>query len=123
MGGLLAFRSCTLFYEVIHMATFSSLTLEQQLEEACMSDVEECRQLGYTPSYFLQMLGEHGAVETARRLILQERVPDGFSTLWELHRLELTLGACVHCQHQFHALFDAQTLAACDARLASVGYI
>jgi len=105
------------------MATFSSLTLEQQFEEACMSDVEECRQLGYNPSYFLQMLGEHGAVETARRLILQERVPDGFSTLWELHRLDLTLEACVHDNPQFHALFDAQTLAACDARLASVGYI
>lgn len=49
-------------------------------------------------------------------------VPDGFSRPWELHRLDLTLEACVHDNPQFHALFDAQTLAACDARLASVGY-
>jgi hypothetical protein len=61
--------------------------LEQQFEEACLSDVEECRQLGYNPSYFLKMLSEYGAVETARRLILQDGMPDGFSRLWELHRL------------------------------------
>ena len=39
--------------------------LEQQFEDACLSDVSEARQLGYNPSYFLQMIGEYGAVETA----------------------------------------------------------
>jgi hypothetical protein len=98
-------------------------TLEQQFEDACLSDVDEARQLGYNPSYFIKMLEEHGAVETARRLILQQLLPEGFSRLWEMHRLDLTIEACVHDNPEFHALFDAQTLAACDARLVSVGYI
>ncbi|MCL2641655.1 MAG: hypothetical protein FWD53_12475 [Phycisphaerales bacterium] len=88
-----------------------------------MSDVEEARQLGYNPSYFLKMLEEYGAAETARRLIRQEPLPEGFSRLWEMHRLDLTIEACVHDNPQFHTLFDPQTLEACDARLASVGYI
>jgi hypothetical protein len=37
--------------------------------------------------------------------------------------LDMTLEACIHDNPKFHPLFDAQTLAACDARLASVGYI
>jgi hypothetical protein len=105
------------------MITFIMTALEKQFEDACLSDVSESKQLGYNPSYFLKMLDEYGAVETARRLILQQPLPEGFSRLWEMHRLDLTIEACVHDNPQFHSLFDAQTLTACDARLASVGYI
>lgn len=105
------------------MATASRPSLEQEFEDACLSDVSESRALGYNPTYFLQMLSEHGAVETARRLILKDSMPEGFSRLWEMQRLDLTVEACVHDNPRFHPLFDAQTLAACDARLTSVGYI
>jgi hypothetical protein len=50
-------------------------------------------------------------------------MPEGFSRLWEMNRLDLTLEAGIHDNPKFHLLFDAQTLMACDARLASGGYI
>ncbi len=31
---------------------------------------EEAKKIGYTPSYFLRMLSEHGGVEIARRPLL-----------------------------------------------------
>ena len=45
------------------------------------------------PSYFAQMLGEHGAVGAARLLINARTVSDGFTRLWELNRLDLTVEA------------------------------
>jgi hypothetical protein len=30
--------------------------LEQEFEDACMSDVEECSKLGYYPHYFVQKM-------------------------------------------------------------------
>jgi hypothetical protein len=97
--------------------------LEQEFEDACMSDVEECSKLGYYPHYFVEMVHQHGAVETAKRLIRDQHVPAGFTRLWEMKRLDMTLEACIHDNPKFHSLFDSQTLAACNARLASVGYI
>ena len=69
------------------------------------------------------MLNEYGAVEATRRLVNSQKMPEGFSRLWEMNRLDLTLEAGIHDNPKFHQLFDAQTLAGCDARLASVGYI
>ena len=37
-----------------------------------------------------------------------------------MHRLDLTLEACIHDNPPFHQLFNPETLAACDERLASV---
>ena len=63
------------------------------------------------PSYFLQMLNEYGAVEATRRLVNGEKMPEGFSRLWEMKRLDLTLEAGIHDNPKLHPLFDAQTLA------------
>jgi hypothetical protein len=105
------------------MATTSKSALEQEFEEACLSDLPECRKLGYSPSYFLQMLTDYGAVETARRLINSDDVPEGFTRLWQMQRLDLTLEAGIYDNPKFYALFDEKTLAACKARLTRVGYI
>jgi len=93
--------------------------LEQEFEDACMSDVEEW----LLPSLISGDGPSARSGETAKRLICDERVPTGFTRLWEMKRLDMTLEACIHDNSKFHPLFDAQTLAACDARLASVGYI
>ena len=36
------------------------------------------------------MLLDYGGVETARRLLWKDDIPDGFTTLWELKRLDLS---------------------------------
>jgi hypothetical protein len=49
----------------------------------------------YNASYFLQMLLEYGGVETVRRLLWKHDISDGFTTLWELKRLDLSVEAFV----------------------------
>jgi hypothetical protein len=53
------------------------------------------RKYRYNASYFLQMVLEHGGVETARRLLRKDDVSGGFTTLWELKRLDLSVEAYV----------------------------
>lgn len=53
------------------------------------------REIGYTPTRFRQMVGEHGGVDAARRLLLGRTTSDGFATLWEAGRLELSVEAFV----------------------------
>ena len=100
--------------------------LENQFTNACYADAVACRQLGYDPDEFLRMLGEHGPRETARRLVPDgtlNHLPYGFTRLWQLGRLDLTLEAFIHDNPQFHPLFDPDTIANCDARLVLIGYI
>jgi hypothetical protein len=69
-------------------------TLENQFTNACYTDAAVYRQLGYDPHEFLRMLGEHGPRETARRLVPDgtlNHLPYGFTRLWQLGRLDLTL--------------------------------
>ncbi len=83
--------------------------------------VRRCIDLGYRPSYFLQMLGEHGAVETARRLIVAPSESEGFTRLWELGRLDLTVEALV-LRTEYASLFDDSIRGLAESRLARYGY-
>ncbi len=76
------------------MASMSKL--EQEYEEFCLKDLAESKKLGYNPSYFLRMLEEYGAVETTRRLINSDKWPEGFTRLFEMGRLDLTLEAGIY---------------------------
>lgn len=51
------------------------------------------REIGYNPSYFLEMVAEHGPAETSRRLIHSKEPSEGFGRLWEAGRLNMTVEA------------------------------
>jgi hypothetical protein len=70
----------------------------------------------YNASYFLQMALEYGEVETARRLLWKEDVSDGFTTLWELKQLDLSVEAFV-LRPEYAALFPEQERGIARARL------
>ena len=76
----------------------------------------------YKASDFLRMLNTHGGVETARKLINSRRAPDGYTALWERHRLDLTVEALIHDNPEWHPLFSADDLGACRRRLTEYGY-
>jgi hypothetical protein len=61
------------------------------------------RDLGYNASRFLQML-DLGGLAAARQLLHAPTVSDGFTTLWERHRLDLTVEAHV-LKPEFQHLF------------------
>jgi hypothetical protein len=78
--------------------------LERAFDEAMMQIyVVAKNQAGYNATRFLQMLGEHGGVETARRLL--PHMSDGFAQLWQRNRLDLTVESLI-LEPRWHALFS-----------------
>jgi hypothetical protein len=66
------------------------------------------REIGYRPVRFIQMVAEHGAPEAARLLLKGQDASDGFTTLWEASRLDMSVEAAVLLPW-YEALFtDAQ---------------
>jgi hypothetical protein len=67
------------------------------------------------------MTGELGALETARRLLSAPGVSDGFTTLWERHRLDLSVEAII-LKPEFASLFAKSERDAANRRLREFGY-
>ena len=63
------------------------------------------RELGYNATRFLQMVSEHGGLVTARQLLWSDAPSDGFTTLWEHRRLDLTVEDHV-LRAEFASLFS-----------------
>ncbi len=95
--------------------------LERELSDAFHDGVRRCKKLGYNPTYFLRMVAEHGALTTARQLITATNPSEGFSRLWELGHLELTVEAIV-LQDRFAPLFSSRELRLAHRRLEELGY-
>ena len=76
---------------------------------------------GYHASRFLQMLGEHGGVETARILLNADEESDGYTALWELDRLDLTVEALV-LEAEWRSLFTEEEVETARRRLEEYGY-
>jgi hypothetical protein len=77
---------------------------------------------GYKASIFLNMLFEHGGVETARRLIHSPTISDGYTALWERKRLDLTVEALISDNEKWQPLFSSEELAMCRRRLRQYEY-
>jgi hypothetical protein len=51
------------------------------------------KEIGYNPTRFNQMVAEHGGPEAVRLLLKGRDASDGFTTLWENGRLEMSCEA------------------------------
>lgn len=76
----------------------------------------------YTPSIFFNMLNERGGLATAKHLINSDAPSDGYTRLYELARLDLTVEAVVVEEPRWHELFAADELTKARKRLADYGY-
>jgi TIR domain len=66
--------------------------VEQRFHRAMIAIYETAkRELGYKATRFLQMLSDQGGLATARQLLWSDTPSDGFTTLWEHRRLDLTV--------------------------------
>lgn len=97
-------------------------TLEKQFEQD-MIDIyttakKEC---GYNASRFLQMLGAKGGLAAAKQLISKPGGTDGFTTLWEHGRLDLSVEAHA-LKPEYAELFTDEERKMCRERLAQFGY-
>ena len=97
--------------------------VERRFGEAMLATCREAKKIGYTPSVFLRMLNENGAMQTARQLINASQPSSGYTRLWMLGRLDLSVEAIVHDNPEWHSLFTRDELDRCKKRLTAYRYL
>lgn len=97
------------------------MSLESEFTQALEGTIEAAKAKGYTPTYFIQMLNEHGGVETAKRLLASAKAQEGLNKLWELNLLHESMEAVV-LQDKYRSLFTDVELAEARRRLKALGY-
>ncbi|WP_410496622.1 HNH endonuclease [Cellulosilyticum sp. ST5] len=96
--------------------------LEKEFHKDMVNIYSEAdKQLGYKASHFKRMLSEQGGYKTAIKLVNQPKATDGFTTLWEYKRLDLSVEALV-CRDKYRCLFDETIRQTCMNRLKDYGY-
>lgn len=75
----------------------------------------------YVATRFLQLINDRGGVETAKSLIHKSGISNGFTKLWELNRLDLSVEALV-LKKEFTCLFTEEERRICKKRLKEYGY-
>ncbi len=91
---------------------------EQDMIDIYVTAKKEC---GYTASRFLQLVGAKGGVAAAKQLISKPGGTDGFTTLWEHGRLDLSIEAHV-IKPEYSELFTEEELKMCRERLEQFGH-
>jgi len=68
---------------------------KDEFHEAMIRGPQQLRALGYSPTRFIQMVAEFGGVDAAHALLKGPEASDGFSQLWEMNRLDMSVEAKV----------------------------
>ena len=76
----------------------------------------------YNANYFHQMVRGAGGLQAARTLLAGFKLSDGFTTLWQFGRLDLTVEALV-LKSPWRDLFTDDVLAVAQKRLDDLGYV
>lgn len=97
------------------------MSIEDELTQALEGTIEAAKARGYVPNYFLQMLAEHGGVETARRLLAVKEPQTGLFKLYELRLLHESMEAVV-LQPKFRPLFTDEEINEARKRLADLDF-
>ncbi len=79
------------------------------------------RELGYNATRFLQMISEQGGLTAARHLLWSDAPSEGFTTLWERGRLDLTVEAHI-LRDEFASLFTDEDRERARTRLEQYGW-
>lgn len=98
------------------------MSLEEEFEKELWRTVDVARDNGYIPTYFMQMLNEHGGVNTAKRLLEKPEPQAGLFELWKLHLLYQSMEAVVNDNPRFHILFTKDEIYEAHRRLEELEY-
>ena len=88
-----------------------------------MKDIYETakRECGYNATRFIQLVAEKGGITAAKQLINKPGGTDGFITLWQCGRLDLSVEAYV-LKEEYRELFTDEERKTCRRRLQEFGY-
>ena len=98
------------------------MTIESEFHGRMVAIWRRARtEANYNATRYIQLVSEMGGVEAARRLVVRDTPSDGFTTLWEKHRLDLTVESLV-LEPRFHELFDDELRETARRRLSDHGW-
>jgi len=80
------------------------------------------KEVKYDAHRFFNMLEKYGGLETAHILINSPVESEGYTTLWEYGRLDLTVEALIFDNPEYHSLFTTEGLLKIKKRLQNYGY-
>lgn len=105
------------------LAGYTPLMHEAELDfrGALQEAINECRRIGYKPTGFMGMMTASSAFEAVRTLLTKRDPSEGFTTLWEKGRLDLTVEAIV-LKPEWRGYFALPELETARRRLTDVGY-
>lgn len=84
------------------------MSLEADFHKAMQGIVQRSiKDCGYNPRAFIEMLNQDGGVKAAKRLLAKQVPSDGFTTLWQHGRLDLSVEAVV-LRPEFAPLFTLE---------------
>jgi len=98
------------------------MSLESEFTQALEGTVEAARARGYIPTYFMQMLNEHGGVETAKRLLSKSEPQTGLFELWNLGILHESMEAVICDNPRYRSLFTQEEINEAHRRLEELNY-
>lgn len=98
------------------------MSLEAEFTQALEGTVEAARRRGYIPTYFMQMLSEHGGVETAKRLLAKSEPQTGLFELWNLGILHEFMEAVICDNPRYQSLFTPKEIGEAHRRLDELNY-
>ena len=95
------------------------------LEAAFTAEMEQTYRIaakhGYRATYFLKMIGEHGAVNAAKILLAKDGIAEGLMRLSELGLLDTSMEAIV-LKPAYAELFSPAERARARERLAALNH-
>lgn len=95
---------------------------EQEFHQAMFEVYRRAKEeYGYNATRFLEMLGEHGGLETAHILLQARGVSEGYTALWERGGLEVTVEA-VALDPRWRELFSEDELQTARKRLTDYDF-
>lgn len=99
-------------------------TLKEQFNRAMWSIYSDTiNETKYNPGYFRKMLEDIGGFETAKKLLSANTTSKGFTKLWELGRLDLTVEALIiDNKEKYKELFSDEELEMANRRLRELNY-
>lgn len=80
------------------------------------------KKYNYTPTIFINMINEHGVVEAIRRLINNPKPSSGYTKLYELKALNLSMEAII-LEENWNNIFSEEEKSKAKKRLNQYGYI
>ncbi len=99
-----------------------SSDLERRFHNEMLGIYREAAKLGYRASYFHQMVGERGGLQAALDLLHKTQVSEGFTKLYELGRLDLSMENLVR-QEPWCQLFTEEEIAIAEKRLKKLRFL